>query len=37
VTVRSLFHEQVSGGSVYDELLVVGPPRQVVGGLVVHF
>ena len=37
VAVRSLFHEQVSGGSVYDELLVVSPPRQVVGGLVVHF
>ena len=37
VAVRSLFHEQVSGGSSYDELLVVSPPRQVVGGLVVHF
>ena len=37
VAVRSLFHEQVAGGSVYDELLVVSPPQQVVGGLVVHF
>ena len=37
VAVRSLFHEQVAGGSFYDELLVVSPPQQVVGGLVVHF
>ena len=37
VALRSLFHEQIPGGSVYDELLVVDPPRQLVGGLVVHF
>ena len=35
--IRSLFREEVAGASVYDELLVASPPRQVVGGLVVHF
>ena len=37
VDVRNLFYEQVAGASIYDELLVVNPPKQVVGGLVVHF
>ena len=37
VAFRSLFHEQADGASIYDELLVVDPPRQFVGGLVVHF
>ena len=37
VALRSLFHERTRGASVYDELLVVDPPRQLVGGLVVHF
>ena len=37
VAFRSLFHEQTVGASAYDELLVVDPPRQFVGGLVVHF
>ena len=37
VALRSLFHEPSHGASVYDELLVVDPPRQLVGGLVVHF
>lgn len=37
VALRSLFHEPTPGASVYDELLVVDPPRQLVGGLVVHF
>jgi len=37
VDIRSLFREQVLGGSVYDELLVASPPKQIVGGLVVHF
>lgn len=37
VDVRSLFREQVAGASVYDELLVVRPPKQFVGGLIVHF
>jgi hypothetical protein len=37
IDIRSLFREQVAGASVYDELLVVNPPKQIVGGLVVHF
>ena len=37
VDVRSLFRERVAGASAYDELLVVNPPKQFVGGLVVHF
>lgn len=37
VALRSLFYEPTHGASVYDELLVVDPPRQLVGGLVVHF
>ena len=37
VDIRSLFREQVAGASVYDELLVVSPPKEVVGGLVVNF
>ena len=37
VAIRSLFHEQAFGTSAYDELLVVDPPQQFVGGLVVHF
>ena len=37
VDVRSLFREQALGASVYDELLVASPPKQVVGGLVVSF
>jgi len=37
VDIRSLFREEVAGASVYDELLVANPSRQVVGGLVVHF
>lgn len=37
VDVRNLFYEQEAGASIYDELLVVNPPRQIVGGLVVHF
>ena len=37
VDVRNLLHEQAIGASVHDELLVVNPPKQFVGGLVVHF
>ena len=37
VALRSLFHGPGRGASLYDELLVVDPPRQLVGGLVVHF
>jgi outer membrane receptor protein involved in Fe transport len=35
--VRNLFREMLSDGSVYDELLVVRPPKRVVGGLTVRF
>jgi len=35
--VRNLFRETVPGASVYDELLVVRPPKRLVGGLVVRF
>ncbi len=35
--VRNLFREVTPGGSVYDELLVVRPPKRLVGGLVVRF
>ncbi len=35
--VRNLFREASPGASVYDELLVVRPPKRLVGGLVVRF
>lgn len=37
VAVRNLFREAVDGVSVYDELLVVRPPKRIVGGLLVRF
>jgi hypothetical protein len=37
VTVRSLFREDLAEASIYDELLVVKPPKRVVGGLTVRF
>ncbi len=37
VAVRSLFREPWDGASLYDELLVVRPPKQIVSGLVVRF
>ncbi len=37
LALRSLFQQQADGASLYDELLVVDAPRQLVGGLVVHF
>ncbi len=37
VAVRSLFREPWAEASTYDELLVVRPPKRVVGGLVVRF
>jgi hypothetical protein len=37
VGVRTLFREMLAEGSVYDELLVVRPPKRVVGGLTVRF
>ena len=37
VGVRNVFHESLANGSVYDELLVVRPPKRLVGGLTVKF
>ena len=37
LTVRSLFRDDLAEGSIYDELLVVKPPKRVVGGLTVRF
>ena len=37
VGVRNLFHESLANTSAYDELLVVRPPKRVVGGLTVRF
>jgi hypothetical protein len=37
VGVRNLFREMTADGSVYDEILVIRPPKRVVGGLTVRF
>jgi hypothetical protein len=37
VGVRNLFHESLASTSIYDELLVVRPPKRIVGGLTVKF
>ncbi len=37
VGVRSLFHESLANASAYDEILVVRPPKRIVGGLTVKF
>jgi hypothetical protein len=37
VAVRSLFHDARTTGSLYDELLVVRPPKRIVGGFLVRF
>ena len=38
VGVRNFFHDPaVDGQSVYDELLVVRPPKRIVGGLTMQF
>lgn len=37
VGVRNIFHESLANTSVYDELLVVRPPKRLVGGLTVKF
>jgi hypothetical protein len=37
VGVRNLFHESLASTSAYDELLVVRPPKRLVGGLTVKF
>jgi hypothetical protein len=35
--VRNLFRSELFDGSVYDELMVVRPPKRIVGGLTVRF
>jgi hypothetical protein len=35
--VRNFFRESASDQSIYDELLVVRPPKRVVGGVTLHF
>jgi hypothetical protein len=37
VAVRNLFYESTPGASIYDEILVVRPPKRIVGGLTVRF
>jgi hypothetical protein len=37
VTVRNFFYDPTSDQSIYDELLVVRPPKRVVGGLTLRF
>ena len=37
VAVRNAFREDLFEGSVYDELLVVRPPKRMLGGVTVRF
>jgi hypothetical protein len=37
LAVRNFFRESAGDQSVYDELLVVRPPKRVVGGVTLHF
>ncbi|MCC7124736.1 MAG: TonB-dependent receptor [Acidobacteria bacterium] len=37
VAVRNAFTDNLAGGSAYDEILVVRPPKRVVGGVTVRF
>jgi hypothetical protein len=37
VGLRNLFRDPNGGGSIYDELLVVRPPKRIVGGVLVRF
>jgi hypothetical protein len=37
VALRNTFHEGAVDASVYDELLVVRPPKRIVGGLTLRF
>jgi hypothetical protein len=37
MAVSNLFNEESAAGSVYDELLVVRPPKRVLGGVTVRF
>ena len=35
--LRNLFRETADAGSLYDELLVVRPPKRVIGGVLIRF
>jgi hypothetical protein len=37
VGVRNLFRSDLFDGSIYDELLVIHPPKRVMGGVTVRF
>ena len=37
VGLRNLFRDPNDAGSLYDELLVVRPPKRVIGGLLIRF
>ena len=37
VAVRNLFKEELGETSIYDEALVVRPPKRVLGGVTVKF
>ena len=37
IAVRNFFREAGTEQSVYDELLVVRPPKRVVGGVTLRF
>ena len=37
VGVRNMFHQAIDNVSMYDELLVVRPPKRLIGGLTVKF
>ena len=37
LTIRNLFRDDFLDASIYDELLVVKPPKRIVGGLTVRF
>ena len=37
VGLRNLFRDPSDAGSIYDELLVVRPPKRVIGGVLIRF
>ena len=37
VGLRNMFRDPADMGSIYDELLVVHPPKRVIGGVLIKF
>ena len=37
VALRNSFHDVAFDSSIFDELLVVRPPKRIVGGLTLRF